>query len=55
MSHIYRGFVLLVAILCAVGCAYFGSIYATGGAIGMGLLSGMCFISIAISFIGTEE
>ncbi|MFK7748739.1 MAG: hypothetical protein AB8B65_10130 [Kordia sp.] len=28
---------------------------ANGGAIGLGLLGGMCFIAIAITYIGREE
>ncbi|WP_298520581.1 hypothetical protein [uncultured Kordia sp.] len=64
--NIYRGFLLLIAILSAIGSAYFGSVEiyeyqtitysaANGGAIGLGVLSGMCFIAISITFIGKEE
>jgi hypothetical protein len=69
----FRGFLIFVAIVSAIGAFKYGSVEikdynrgtssntvtshsgANGGAIGLGLLSGMCFIAIAITYIGREE
>ncbi|WP_298422848.1 hypothetical protein [uncultured Kordia sp.] len=85
----FRGFLILVALICGIASAYFGSLkinekvnqivanpspaisenisyyttssYVTthsgmnGGAIGLGLISGMSLIAVAITYIGREE
>lgn len=45
----------MIALITGATSTYFGFSGLNGGAIGLGIISGMSFVALAITYIGREE